>query len=276
MKKKTILGHTVVRNEENFIWFAVMSVLPYLDKLLIYDLGSTDKTAEIIKTITDPKIEFSQKPPNSDMIVHAQMRQTMLDETRADWVFLLDGDEIWPEVSIKKIIEAIQQSRDEECIVVPTLMLLGDIYHYQEQRGGDYRIAGKKGHFNLRAFNTKIPGLHVEVRRNRQGLWREGFYDQDRQLIYERDPKRVVLLDTPYLHASHLNRSSKDNEVIERTIRFKYELGESLPADFKYPACFFARRPSIVPDPTRKMTTSFLVRSLVETPLKKLKRRLRP
>ena len=43
--------NTIVHNEENFIWFAVMSVIDYVDKVLIYDTGSTDKTVEIIKEI---------------------------------------------------------------------------------------------------------------------------------------------------------------------------------------------------------------------------------
>ena len=58
--KKTVWVNTVIRNEENFIWYALMSVIDYVDKILIYDLGSTDKTVEIIKTIKSPKIILKQ------------------------------------------------------------------------------------------------------------------------------------------------------------------------------------------------------------------------
>ena len=46
-----IWANTVVHNEENFIWFAIMSVVDYVDKVLVYDTGSTDQTVSIIKEI---------------------------------------------------------------------------------------------------------------------------------------------------------------------------------------------------------------------------------
>ncbi len=79
--KKTIWAHTLVRNEENFIWFAINSIIDYVDKILIYDLGSTDKTIEIIKTINNQKIILKQFPRNKDMIELGQRRQQMLDES---------------------------------------------------------------------------------------------------------------------------------------------------------------------------------------------------
>jgi len=39
-----ITAQMVVKNEENFVWFAIKSVLPYVKKFLITDTGSTDNT----------------------------------------------------------------------------------------------------------------------------------------------------------------------------------------------------------------------------------------
>lgn len=41
----TIWAHTIVKNEERFIWYSVMSVINHVDKILIWDTGST-KTIE--------------------------------------------------------------------------------------------------------------------------------------------------------------------------------------------------------------------------------------
>ena len=46
--RKTVTAHMVVMNEEKWIWFAIKSVVDYMDRLIIYDTGSTDKTVEII------------------------------------------------------------------------------------------------------------------------------------------------------------------------------------------------------------------------------------
>ncbi len=272
---KTIWGHAVVRNEENFVWFSIMSVIDSIDKLLIYDLGSTDNTVEIIKSIKNPKIILKCLAESKDMMAVAKIRQEMIDETKADWILVLDGDEIWTKVGIEEVTKTIEDNPNLECIVAPTLMLLGDVYHYQEELGGEYVIASKRGHFNLRVISTKIPGLHVEIHKNNKGLWREGYYDQENKLIYHRGDDRIFFLKTPYLHASHLRRSSKDRQVIERRMRFKYEIGKKMAKDFRYPDSFYLDKPISVPDPWQKMSAGYFARALVETPLKKIKRRVR-
>src|SRR3990172_3928684 len=104
MTKQTIWANTIVHNEENFIWFAIMSVVNYVDKILVWDTGSTDKTVEIIKEVIKEKgnkIEFKEVGAvNANEFT--KMRQKMLDESHCDWILVLDGDEIWWGSSMKK------------------------------------------------------------------------------------------------------------------------------------------------------------------------------
>ena len=98
-----IWANTIVNNEENFIWFAIMSVVDYVDKVLVWDSGSTDNTVAIIKEIQKIKkdrIIFREvgEVKGEDF---AKARQAMLEQSRCDWILILDGDEIWWKGSIK-------------------------------------------------------------------------------------------------------------------------------------------------------------------------------
>ena len=53
---KTITVHTLVQNEEKYLWFSVMSVIDFADEVFIWDTGSTDNTVPIIKEIKQQPI----------------------------------------------------------------------------------------------------------------------------------------------------------------------------------------------------------------------------
>lgn len=284
-RKKTIWAHCLVRNEERWVWYAINSAIDFLDKILVWDTGSTDKTVQIIKLINkvccsameSPKISFRQYGPvTPETFVKA--RQEMLEKTKADWLFLLDGDEIWTKEGIGTVVKAIQEKGDKiESIVVKTINFVGDVYHYQEEEAGKYEITGKRGHYNLRAINLKIPGLHADLPHGRQG-----YFDGEGRPIQERDPQKILFLPVSYFHTTYLPRSSKDSEVPLRAKKRKYEIGLQLPKNIKYPEVFYCeatssaylKRPKIVPDPWIRMSKIELARAAIQTPFKKLKRRI--
>ena len=261
-----IWAHTIVNNEENFIWFSLMSVVDFVDQILIYDTGSTDKTVEIIKEI--------QKIKGNKIILKQvgltggnefpKLRQKMLEESRCDWILVLDGDEIWWENSIKKVIKEINDKGDVTSgIVVPMVVPVGDIYHLQEEKAGQYELLGKKGHYNLRAISMKIPGLHVD--------WpygKESYFDKGNNLIQNRE--KITFLDAPYLHVTHLRRSS----VNKFYNKVKYEIGDKVTKEFKYPEVFYKKYPGIVPLPWIKISGFARIKAKILTPLRKIKRRI--
>jgi glycosyltransferase involved in cell wall biosynthesis len=272
---KSIWVHTLVKNEEKYLWYAVMSVIDYVDKILIWDTGSTDKTIEIIKKLQKKhprKIEFKEMG-EVDIDEFTSVRQQMLDETKSDWVLILDGDEVWWDDSIRKVIDTIQKEGGNlETIVTSYYNIVGDIYHYQEKKAGRYGIDGKVGHLTIRAMNRKIPGLHLE---NPHGT--QGFFDGKGKLIQERSRDKRKSIDAPFMHFTHMVRSSsleKDLNVPKRKIKHKTEIGERFPLDFHYPEVFFKPKPKIVFSPWDKMEKNYYLKALVQTPLRKIKRRV--
>ncbi len=261
-----IWANTIVNNEENFIWFALMSIIDFVDQIIIYDTGSTDKTVEIIKEIQKikkGKIRLEEVGHIKDA-EFPKLRQKMLEESKCDWILVLDGDEIWWKESIKKVVDKIQKDGQAiEGIVVPMVVPVGDIYHIQDEKAGQYELLGRKGHLSLRAISKKIPGLQVD--------WpygKESYFDEDKKLIQER--KKIIFLETPYLHVTHLKRST-----LKRIYnKFKYEVGSLAEKQFKYPEVLSSAYPKIVSSPWKKMSKIDLIKSQMLSPLKKLKRKI--
>lgn len=270
-----IWGHTLFRNEERWLWYSVTSVINHLDKLLLWDTGSTDNSFKIAQDLVKKypgKIElkeFGKVTPQTFQIV----RQEMLDATHADWFVVIDADEIWSNQSISSVVKEITlRGNVIESIVVPTVNLIGDVFHYQPQSAGRYMFNGRIGHYNLRAINNRIPGLHSQ---NPHGTW--GWADSEGRMIQDRGSGKVSFIDAPYLHVTFLPRGEKRRDdflVPKRAKKLKYEIGESMPLDYFYPEVFFIPRPKNIPSPWQPMSRGYKLRALIETLLKRLKRRL--
>ncbi|MEK7169184.1 MAG: glycosyltransferase [Patescibacteria group bacterium] len=265
-----IIAHVLLKNEENFVWYSIMSVINYVDRIIIYDTGSDDKTINIIKKINDKKIILREI--KSDKFYEDKLRQQMLDETTSDWFIVLDADEIWWDDSIKLVTDTIQKDGEKlESIVVPTINMVGDMFHAQEREAGRYNLAGRIGHYATRAINRKIIGLHGQ---GEHGVFM--WADENETKIEDRDQKKIKYLDAPYIHTTHLKRSDKlegEKAVYKRAKKLKYEIGIETSKDFFYPEVFFRERPEFVKSPWERMSTVYKLKSAVVTPLKKFRRR---
>jgi len=261
-----IFAHTLFKNEERWLWYSVTSVINHVDKLLLWDTGSTDRSWEIatlLKNKYPTKIELKEYGEVTSK-TFTKVRQEMLDATSSDWFLVVDADEIWWDEKIIKLTETIRNDNDQhESIIVPTINLVGDIFHFQEGKAGKYTFKGKTGHFNLRAINKKISGLHSQ---GVHGVW--GWVDDENQMIQDRDEDKQLLLDTPYLHTTFLPN------VPKRKLKFKYELGEKFPLDFYYPESLFKGKPGFISSPWKTKSFKYISRAVVETPFRKINRRI--
>lgn len=123
----------MVKNEERYIRETLRSVLPFVDKGIIIDTGSTDKTVEyIFELIKDKKdIEFEVRPVTGDSIHwngnHLSqeltiIRNLMLDRVKTKWVWQVDGDEIYTPSAIADLrlaLAHIEHNNDYKGVMVP-------------------------------------------------------------------------------------------------------------------------------------------------------------
>lgn len=269
-----ITVHSLVKNEERYVWYSVTSVIDYVDKILLWDTGSTDNTPNILKKL---KNKYSHKIDLRflDSVTAKEfpmIRQKMLDETESDWILIVDGDEIWWEGSISRLIKIINNNKNLEMIVSKNINPVGDIYNVLPNSEGKYNIDGKKGFLNIRAINLKVKGLHVE---GEHGV--QGYYDSKNRLIQTRRTKKKFTKGFDYLHMTNLKRSSgivKEKDVPKRQKKFKYEIGKKLPLDFYFPEVFFKPYPKIVTSPWRSRPYFYLIMAYFQKPLKVLKNSL--
>lgn len=270
-----VTAHTIVKNEENYVWFSVMSAIDYVDEVLLWDTGSTDNTLKIIDRMVSlypKKIKFKEVG-SVDSQQFTTMRQKMLDITDSDWLMILDGDDVWWDESIKKTINLLKNEGDKYDTLVHTYQNpVGDIYHYQDLSAHNYRIDDKFGNIGIRLINRKIDGLNVSKPHGQQG-----YFDKNGILVQELDPKRRFhTKGVSYLHFTNLARSNnlESAKVPKRLQKLKYEIGNEFPKDFYYPEVFFKERPNFISSPWKTMTKAYRLTSAVLTPLKKIKRKL--
>lgn len=262
---KKITAHVLIKNEENFIWFAIMSVIDYVDKILIFDTGSKDNTLEIIKTIESPKIVLEEKG-SVDLNRYITLRQELVDKTDTDWFLQLDGDEVWPKDSIESLVKMIQEAQDNiVAIVNRTRNCVGDIYHYLPEGTGEYELLGRRGHLNIRALK-KTTDLKVELAPP-FNAYTETYINSE--VPIPKQDSNLLFLDKYLWHLTHLKRSRFDDHG-----KRKWELGSAVAQDIKFPEVFSLKRPGIVSDPRIKMSNTDFFKSWVQTPLRRLKRRI--
>ena len=241
--KSNITSHTIVKNEDRWIWYAIMSVIDSVDKMLIIDTGSTDNTVKIIKAIKSPKIEFNQIKVNTrDQIVN--LRKLQLKQTKSKWFMLLDGDEIWPKRSLQKLLHAKHKSDAKTlAFFTYTRNCVGDILHYLPESKGRYKIKNRVGNLNIRLIKN-IKGLNVV------GKYPLETYTLKSMPIQQLSDN-IEFVNTWYLHTTHLSRSTKissEKYVIDRLQKRKFRLGKKI-SEKDLPKVLWKKRPNFVPAP---------------------------
>lgn len=267
---KKITAHMIVRNEDRFIWYSISSILPFVDSLIVFDTGSTDRTAEIIKIFKTDKLIFEEKGIADKSRISA-LRNEQVKMTKTPWIWIVDGDEVYPYKTVRAILEILKKGEVFEGIIVHRYDLLGDIYHYQEETVGSYNQFGIKGHYVLRLINReRIKNLQV------LGNYPVEYYaDGKGKSIKTHCRDRFAFIEERIFHAMYLRRSSIEDSkhMILNRKKPKVEIGKEIPTE-DLPEVFFHKHPTIVPDVTERINLLYKIKAGFITPIKKIKRNI--
>ena len=260
--------HVVIKNEDRWIWFALQSILPFAEKVLIFDTGSTDRTVEVVKFLQSSKITFEGKGP-VDRKGLVRLRQEQIDRTGTEWFLILDGDEIWPERELKKLLKAAETSEKHiAALVNRNRNCVGDVYHYLPETSGKYSLGGKVGSLTIRMLR-KTPGLKIS------GEYPLESY-ADKNGPVEKQDNNLQFVDCWYLHASFLQRSSMDQSKLSGSFGRKkiWERGLKM-KEAELPEVLFENGPSQSGNPLAKRGIWYELLAYLFTPFISLKRMLR-
>ena len=244
----------IVANEDQFVGFAINSVLPFVDQLIVFDTGSTDKTVEVIRSIKSPKIVFEEKGQvNAKQLV--ALRNEQIRNTKTEFFMLVDGDEIWPKRQLEKFVKEMTNSfKDKLAFFCRTRNAVGDIYHYLPESAGRYHIDGQVGHLSMRGF------------RNVSGLALEGKYPLETYTYQGKSlnnwEERLQYVDVWYLHTTHLQRSSENKEIMG----FRRQIME------KGISFSPGELPEVLPESMPRRPVYFEIIATIITPFKEFKR----
>jgi len=267
MGKSSITAHMIVKNEDRFVWYAIASVLPYVERFIIFDTGSTDHTVPMIKLFHDKKIIF-QAVGKADADYIVSLRGKQIEMTKTDWIWVVDGDEIYPQKTAQKITR-LAKKRSLYGIIVHRYDLLGDIYHCQNEKVGSYNQFGKLGHYVLRLINKRAFG-ELQV----LGKYPDEYFtDGGGKSIKTYGKDKFAFVEERIFHAMYLRRSSLGGNLRKMLNRNKQkiELGKKID-DKELPEVFFRERPEIVPSVTEKVSFGYQLSATMVTPVKRIKR----
>lgn len=259
-----VTAHCVVKNEDKWVWFAINSVLPYVERMLVFDTGSTDRTVDIIKSIKSPKIIFEERG-GVDRVGMVNLRREQIEGTKTDWFFILDGDEVWSEKNIEELFNDAQKNQNCVAVVNRVRNCIGDIFHYMSESAGEYEIAGIKGNLNIRLIRkTKTMTIKGEYPLERY---------QDGNGVIQEQEDNLVVSNAWCLHTSFLNRSSSKSLKVSGSFGRKrvWQRGISIPKE-ELPEVLFKGYPKLVDDPLKKRGVLFEGAALITSPLISAKR----
>lgn len=95
-------------NGSQFIEEQIRSILPELgddDEVVVVDDCSTDSTVSVVKAIGDPRIRIISNEHNMGYV---KTFERALKESKGDYIFLSDQDDVWIPGRIKQMTAALQ------------------------------------------------------------------------------------------------------------------------------------------------------------------------
>jgi len=195
---KDLTPALMVKNEDFWIWYVLRDLFRVFGRAFVVDTGSTDRTKEIVRAAAkffdgDLTLHEMDYGDNAELIGNS--RNVMRQSIKTEWMFKVDGDEIWPEDQLQALL-ATDISDNVDVVMVKARNL------------GEHKGAV----LERDSFSADV-------------LFRPHIYWHKKNYPFEGyDQPAKVLHYAPawYWHTRHLVRSSKDSEAFARDMKRGY------------------------------------------------------
>lgn len=163
MRIESITPATMICNEEFWCYYSIRDMLKVFPKIIVLDTGSTDRTVEIIKeAFPMDRVQLIEENYNGKDTLIGNGRNVLRELCPTEWMLLWDGDEIWREAQLRRMLEFEIEPTAE--IIMVTGWNVQDVDGKLKLRTHDR--ANRDGLFskNIRWYRTDYPyesyGLH--------------------------------------------------------------------------------------------------------------------
>lgn len=99
-------------NEERNLSYALRSVQPWADEIIVVDMHSTDRTVEIARQF-GAKV-YLHEGPGFPM----PPREFAVAQASGDWIFVLDADELAP-LALSRALKRLAETSDADVVLLP-------------------------------------------------------------------------------------------------------------------------------------------------------------
>jgi len=223
-----VFGVGVVQDEADVVAESVPWAARFCDRLVLWDLGSTDGTWEILQSLAGERIQVHRKPGlRYRSALRGEIAATLRPELSGeDWVYILDADEF----VAGDPIPVLQAAREEGAHLVgawqanffPTPETLRELERMGEEAWARLPLVQRFRYYRLEWFEWRF------VRMARELLWvTEGDYSR---FLLEggRPPRRsrryVIVRHYRYRSPQQVRRRYAMRAAAREEGRFRYEV----------------------------------------------------
>jgi glycosyltransferase involved in cell wall biosynthesis len=228
MKKNLVSSITMVKNEEEFVGYALMSAYRHVDQMVVVDGGSSDGTCAIIEFIireldTEHKITFWSDPrPKNKLIL---TRNDMLARCTGEWILRLEGDEVYTDEHISSVRRYLEEGR-----IHPKTMSAGWPYYFF---AGNLDSIVPVGEFFTFAtiMIRNFEGIHAahHHKDGHESFYDEGWFDGDGNNVsiwHPRDNPTQRILSIGIHHYAGLKSETRHSDYLKNCMTVPFKEGQ--------------------------------------------------
>lgn len=203
----------MVKDEEEYVGYALMSVLPWVDEVIVVEGGSSDGTLAILEEIQrnhDPenKVEIVVDTRPKNRLI--EVRSEMVARCTGEWILRLEGDEVYDDKTIREVSKILREPQADE-----VLSAGWPYWFYVDDLQTIVRIG--EPHTLATIAVRNIQGLHAahHDKGGNETFWDEGWFDGDGKEVSIHHPEdwpSIVRRDFGVHHYAAFKHSSRHGE----------------------------------------------------------------